>query len=427
MANGTVSVSSMNALFKETYADQVENLIPERELITKTIPFVSADKQNGNSYIQPVILSRNHGITFLGNGAGSGSPRLNDPVAAITDRAEIKGSGMVIRGLMDYQAASRAQEGGPAFVDGTSYLVESLTDSFAASIEQVHFHGGRGLGQTTAATGDLAVNQITIDLAEWAPAVWVGGEGMPVEIYSGTAPGTTLVLTTEITAVDITNRKLTLASVAGLTNTTVYQVYRKQSKGLEALGIHYILANTGTLFGIDATTRGLWRANQYAVGAVQLSFPKVAEGIAIAYGRGLEGSIDLHVNSRVFSGMIPDFLTTRDTRSGSTLYTSVRTPDEERYSHGMKALKFVINSVEVNLIANDYVKAGYAYGLAGGCWTRVGSSEMTFNLPDMQEGQYFRQLPDYASMELRSFSDQAIFCSRPAKNILFTGINAAFP
>lgn len=424
MSTGTISVSTMNALFKEVYADEVENLIPERELITKTIPFVSADKQNGNSYIQPVILSRNHGVTFLGNGAGSGSPRLNDPVAAITDRAEIKGSGMIIRGLMDYQAATRAQQGGPAFVDGTSYLVESLTDSFAAAIEQVHFYGGMGLGQGTGATAVLAVNQLQLDLAEWAPAVWVGGEGMPVELYNATTNA--LVLTTEITAVDITNRKLTFASVAGLADATAYKIYRKQSKGLEALGIHYILQATGPLFGIDSSVRGLWRSNQYAVGNIQLSFPKVAEGIAIAYGRGLEGSIDLHVNSRVFSGMIPDFLTTRDTRSNAVLYTSQKQEEMEKISHGAKALKFIINSVEVNLLANDYVKAGYAFGLAGGCWTRVGSSEMTFNLPDQEAGQYFRQLPDYASMELRAYSDQAIFCSRPAKNILFSGINAAF-
>lgn len=423
MANANVSVSTLNSLFKEVYADEVANLIPERELITKSVPFVSADKQNGNSYVQPVILSRNHGITFLGNGAGAGSPRLNDPVAAITDRAEIKGSGMVIRGLMDYQAASRAQSGGPAFVDGTSYLVESLTDSFAASIEQVHFHGGKGLGKTTAATADLNANQITIQLAEWAPAVWVGAEGMPVDIYN--SAGTSLVLSTEVTAVDITNRKLTLASVSGLSNATDYVVYRKQSKGQEAYGIHYILENTGSLFGIDAASRGLWKSNTYAVGSTALSFPKVAEGIAIAYGRGLEGQVDLHVNSRVFAGMIPDFLTSRDTRSGSALSAGrVMQDNEASLTHGTKALKFIINSVEVNLIANDYVKAGYAYGLASGTWIRVGSSEMTFNLPDMQEGQYFRQLPDYASMELRAYSDQAIFCNRPARNIMFTGIDA---
>lgn len=421
MSTSNVSVSTMNSLFKEVYADEVENLIPERELITKTIPFVSADKQNGNAYVQPVILSRNHGVTFLGNGVQS-SPRLNDPVAAVTDRAEIKGSGMIIRGLMDYQAATRAQQGGPAFVDGTSYLVESLTDSFAAAIEQVHFHGGLGLGKATAATAALGVNQVKIDLAEWAPAVWVGGEGMPIDIYL-TSSGA-LVLSTEVTAVDITNQLLTLASVAGLADATNYTIYRRQSKGLEALGIHYILQATGNLFGIDSSVRGLWRANQYPVSSTQLSFPKIAEGIAIAYGRGLEGSIDLHVNSRVFAGMIPDFLTSRDTRSNAVLYSNNRVEEAEKYSHGAKALKFIINSVEVNLIANDYVKAGYAYGMAGGCWTRVGSSEMTFNLPDQAEGQYFRQLPDYASMELRAYSDQAIFCSRPAKNILFTGIDA---
>lgn len=246
---------------------------------------------------------------------------------------------------------------------------------------------------------------------------------MPIDIY--TTAGA-LVLSTEISAVDITNYKLTLASVTGLSNGTTYNIFRKQSKGLESLGIHYILNNTSSsLFGIDPTVRGLWKANKYNVSSTALSFPKVAEGIAIAYGRGLEGALDLHVNSRVFSGMIPDFLTSRDTRSGSALSAGrVMHDNEPNFVHGSKALKFIVNSVEVNLIANDYIKAGYAMGLANGSWIRVGSSEMTFNLPDTAEGQYFRQLPDYASMELRAYSDQAIFCSRPARNILFHGIDA---
>lgn len=436
MSTSVVNVPSLNALFKEVYAEEVANLIPERELLTKGIPFVSSDKQNGGDFVVPVILSRDHGVSYLGS--NSNNLQLLPPVAANVNRASLRASAMLMRGLMDYTSASRAQKGGPAFIDGTSYLVESITDSFAAVIEQTNFYGGKGLASFTAATGPLAASQIVADIGAWAPAVWVGAEGMPIEIFSDNAglPGTVKVLITSISTVDITARTFTLASVAGLVAGTVYHIFRKGAKGLEALGIDAILSETSSLFGIDVVANGLFKANQYDAKSAPLSYSKVSEAISIAYGRGLEGTIDLHVNSRVFQSLIPDFLTAKDqlitgstgsvpagsnqgNRQGRTFTSAAEITQLE---HGTKAIRFTINSVTVNVIANDYVKIGKAFGLASGTWLRIGSSEATFDLPDVEGGNYFRQVSDMAALELRMFSDQAPICTKPARNIVFSNI-----
>ena len=56
-------------------------------------------------------------------------------------------------------------------------------------------------------------------------------------------------------------------------------------------------------------------------------------------------------------------------------------------------------------------------------WLRIGSSPITFDMPGLsQPGEYWRLKEDKAVVELRIFSDQALFSARPSANILLTGI-----
>jgi hypothetical protein len=52
---------------------------------------------------------------------------------------------------------------------------------------------------------------------------------------------------------------------------------------------------------------------------------------------------------------------------------------------------------------------------------RVGSTDMTFKQPGQGE-DYFRHLENAAAYELRLFSDQALFCSAPGKQVLINNI-----
>jgi hypothetical protein len=57
-------VGNLNGLFKEVYADKMEDLIPDGVILLNKIPFVGKDKQLGNLYHQPIILGMEHGVTF---------------------------------------------------------------------------------------------------------------------------------------------------------------------------------------------------------------------------------------------------------------------------------------------------------------------------------------------------------------------------
>lgn len=44
-SNPQATVGNLNGLFKETYADKLEQLIPEQVKLLNMIPFMSKDKQ----------------------------------------------------------------------------------------------------------------------------------------------------------------------------------------------------------------------------------------------------------------------------------------------------------------------------------------------------------------------------------------------
>jgi hypothetical protein len=89
--------------------------------------------------------------------------------------------------------------------------------------------------------------------------------------------------------------------------------------------------------------------------------------------------------------------------------------------NGSRSLKFFSQNGEIEIVPSIYCKEGYAYLLAQDEWMRVGSSDISFKRPGGSE-QMFRELENAAGFELRLYTDQAIFCSAPGRNVIVTGI-----
>jgi len=86
-----------------------------------------------------------------------------------------------------------------------------------------------------------------------------------------------------------------------------------------------------------------------------------------------------------------------------------------------KSIQFHSQNGEIEIEPSIYVKEGYAYLLSLEDWYRVGSTDMTFKRPGQGE-EFFRDLENSAAYELRLFSDQALFCCSPGKNVIVTAI-----
>jgi hypothetical protein len=404
------TVGNLNGMFKEVYADKLHELIPEGLKLVNMIKFIGKEKQGGNLFHQPVILGMEHGVTFASS--DDDAFNLNPAVAGVIKDAQVRGNPMVMRSLLGYVAASRAANGKNAFMDATKYLVANMLRSMSKKLEIHLLYGQKGYGSVAA--GGVSGSAVTIATAEWAPGIWAGAEGMPIEILD--AAGTTSRGEFTIASVNMETRVITLnasAATAGVVATD--NVYHKGAFGNEFAGIHKILENTSTLFNINAATYNLWKGNSYSV-AGALSFQKLSKGVTRAVEKGLDTKLVVMVNPRGWADLLQDLAALRRI-DGS--YSSAQ------LENGAKSIKFFSQNGDLEIVPSIYVKEGYAYGLCVEEWMRVGSSDITFKRPGQGE-EFFRDLENAAAYELRLYTDQAVFCMSPGKNVLYTGIvNAA--
>jgi hypothetical protein len=397
-------VGNLNGLFKEVYADKLHELIPEGLKLVNMIKFISKEKQGGNLFHQPVILGMEHGVTFAAS--DDDAFNLNPAVAGTIKDAQVRGNPMVMRSLLGYVAASRSQSSKNAFMDATKYLVANMLRSMSKKLEIHLLYGQKGYGAVSGAV----TSAVTITTAEWAPGIFAGAEGMPIEILDAT--GVTSRGEFKIVSVNMETRVITLnadAQAAGVVATDV--IYHKGAFGNEFAGIHKILENTGTLFNISASQFNLWKGNSYnAAGA--LSFQKLSKAVTRPVEKGLDTELTVLVNPRGWADLLQDLAALRQFDQS---YSAAQ------LEQGAKSLKFSSQNGDLKIVPSIYVKEGYAYGLCIEEWMRVGSSDITFKRPGQGE-EFFRDLENAAAYELRLYTDQAVFCMSPGKNVIITGI-----
>jgi len=348
-----------------------------------------------------------HGVTF----AASDEDAFNllPAIAGSIKDAQVRGNPMVMRSILGYAAASRAMKGGPAaFMEATKYLVANMLRSASKKLEIQALYGQKGygvVGTTPAST------TISIAAAEWAPGIWAGAEGMPIDIYDET--GVTLRGSFTVASVDMDARTITLTTSpvsAGVVATDV--IYHKGAFGNEFVGIHKILeTTTGVIFNINVGTYNLFKGNNYpAAGA--LSFNKLTKASARPVEKGLDTKLTYFVNPRGWADLLND-------QAALRMYDSSYSATQ--VENGAKSIKFHSQNGELEIIPSIYIKEGYAYGLALEEWMRVGSSDITFKRPGQGE-DFFRDLENSAGYEMRLYTDQAVFCMAPGKNVLISGI-----
>lgn len=398
------TVGNLNGLFKEVYADKLKELIPDGVKLLNMIKFMSKDKQPGNLYHQPVVLGLEHGITFASSEDDAFA--LQPAIAGAIKDAQVRGSPAVLRSILGYTAASRAAQGGAqAFMDATKFVVGNMLRSMVKKIEIEMLYGQMGYGVVASALS----NTVTVSTPEWAPGIWAGSENMPIEIRN--AAGTTIRGSAQITSVNMDTRVLTLSStIPGVVATDV--IWHKGAYGNEFVGIHKVLTSTGTLFNIDTSTYNLFKGNEYDAQNGALSFAKLNQSIARAVEKGLESKVTALVNPRAWANMLNDQAALRK-YDGSY--------SRNKAENGSESLVFFSQNGEIEIVPSIYVKEGYAYILYAEDWARVGSSDVTFQRPGA-DGRFFRDLENASGYELRCYTDQAIFCASPGKNVLIKNI-----
>ncbi len=345
---------------------------------------------------------------FTHAASGDGAFTLQDAIAGTMKDAQVQGSQIVLKEQIDYELISRALKGRNAFRDSVGLVIENMQKSFRKRLEASLWYGQSGIGTVAS----LATNTITITTAEFAPYIWAGSEGMLIEVFNGTTSRGTAT----ITAVDIDARTITLNSAPGGTTGGDLLFFASANSGSsvfkECVGIHKILTTTsGTLFNVNVGTYGLFKGTTYSLGSVAASFAAIRKGISKAVNKGLMEDLKIYVNPKTWDDMMTDLAALR------------RLPDSkyEKYSIGAEAIEYYAQNGKAEIVPCGFVKEGYAYGLSVDHWKRVGAVDVVFGDPMFQD-QIFFHIPTKAGVEMRAYTNQAIFSDSPAKSIAFSGI-----
>jgi hypothetical protein len=85
-------------------------------------------------------------------------------------------------------------------------------------------------------------------------------------------------------------------------------------------------------------------------------------------------------------------------------------------------------SGKLTIVPHPMVKLGHMIVVPENRLHRVGSTDLTFNMPGVADGMsdsMVLQLATQSGLEMRAFTDQAIVCDRPAEMAIATGLAPA--
>jgi hypothetical protein len=301
-----------------------------------------------------------------------------------------------------------------AFESATKLVVANMMKSFAKRIECMLFYGQKGLATLTLT--NAITTTLTIPDAEWAPGIWSGSVKMKVVVKEDAVAGNQYEAS--VLAVDLEGKVITITSITPL-NAGSHTVYHSgaieplSGNSNEFAGLHRIMTNTGPIFGISAATYDLWKSVEHSVGNVALSVEAIHRAIAKGVAKGLDSDVVCLINPGAWADLVNNI-------EGARVFDSAYSKDKQDL--GTKGLEIYSQNGKVEIRQSNMMKEGIAMILSMDELIRVGSSDITFKLPGSND-KFFRELEGNAGYELRAYSDQALFCSKPASLILLTGIN----
>lgn len=434
--------TTVAGLFKKKYAS-LEKILPKGyTFIEQIAPFETALK-NGASIDYAIELSHENGVT-LGGSAGD-LITFSDAQSGVVKQASISPCEMFLSTAIPTGVLSRAaNEGEQAFEKASKGRVKSNLNShmrfleqqclygqdtsglgrvgyFTATWQAVSFTNGTGtLGGVAFTTGvNTAAKKILINPADWATGIWMGSEGMEVRqriiggavADSGNATGkvVSLDLKNAIVEVDFTPVVATAAS-----SHCIELLGQNGASGTDFMGAKSILTKSGSLFGISNTTYNMWAGSTYALGSVKLTFARLVDILIEACNKGLDKDVDVLVSFESWADLMTEQAALRK-------YDSSYKADEA--VTGTKGIKFNNVNGDVTIRPHRFIRRGDAFVFAKGDWKRLGSTDLTMKVPGLEDGELVQKPVTTNVFTFRSYSDEALFCLRPAHSIYISGID----
>jgi hypothetical protein len=431
MALTAETTQAAAGLLKQAYADEaITKVVPASAIIQEEVDFVPDAQKEGAQFNAPVLLSLPSGFTY-----GAGFASYQAIIPSNVQYAFLTGSNINLRDGIANDLISRAMNDKNSFMTASKYVMMALQKSMRKELELNLLYGSTGLGQVTAYT-NVSTTSTTLyfSFASWAPAIWSGLENCVVNFFSaGAQQGGSFTITAvtisqstpnfggQITVTgssgDITTLQNTIGTswASGTTTPgTAVDVYMNTSFGNQMVGINGILTATGTLFGLNTASYSVWQPNTFSVGSVALSIGKVLDAGALAVARGAEDeTLDVLINPTSYANLIVEASSARR-YDGSW--------KKDTLPNGARYIEYYGPNGKMRVIAHPFVKQGEGFILPLEDAKRIGSTDITFDLPGFAGPALYLPSPTNTGVEVRVFTSQALFHSKPSHCVKLTNI-----
>jgi hypothetical protein len=452
------STQSVVDIFKKVYGD-INNLVPDTNYIASKLPF-SEGMKVGDRYVEAFVLTNEVGITLAGTGQDAFD--INPAGAGVVKQSEIIPSQSLMTSILPFSFISRGAAGGEkSFFDSTKHVMRNHIKSHSRILEELRLYGqseqllgfvsydpngtvyrgatftGDGTVTLTKADGttiaftngvNIAGKAILVRKGFFAAGLFVGLEGLAIAQVDSTgaiAGGgvwqddrTANGASGKITGVDadlgiIYVNFVPVVTAAQSGAGSLRLAMRGMDVASDLVGIHKILSNQSTLFGINAANYSLWSSSKLSCGGKRFSLHAVQVAVAQALNRSdLDAGLTFLVNPRTFASMINDEAALRK-YDGSY---------KKEAENGFESIKFYAANGVNEIVPHRMIQEGFCYGLEFANWSRSGSAEISFKVPGIDKEIIF-PAENNAGWIVRSFADQYVFCHAPARQILITDVN----
>lgn len=421
-------------LLKQAYNDEaITKVVPASSILQEEIDFVSDAQKEGAQFNAPVLLSLPSGFTY-----GAGYATYQAIIPSNVQYAFLTGSNINLRDGIANDLISRAMNDKNSFMTASKYVMMALQKSMRKELELNLLYGSTGLGQVNAYT-NLSATSTTLYFTNgsWAPAIWSGLENCVIQFYlAGVQEGATFTITSVTIAQQAPNfgGAITVTGTSGditiiqnaigttfvngsTAGGTALDVYMNTSFGNQMVGVKGILTATGTLFGLNTASYSVWQPNTFSCGSAPLSIGKVLDAGALAVARGAEDEVlDVLVNPTSYANLIVEASSARR-YDGSW--------KKDTLPNGARYIEYYGPNGKMRVIAHPFVKQGEGFILPLEDAKRIGSTDITFDLPGFAGPALYLPSPTNTGVEVRVFTSQALFMAKPSHCVYLSNITAS--
>ncbi len=442
MASLPETLASIAGDQKVVYGKTLVNTLPDGAILQKRFPLDSSGDYPlvGDYFSAFTGLQYPWGFSFLGSGTEGTATNttLNQSVAGQTKPAQVYANTTVLTDQLAYQILDRANTSGgkQAVMSALTYTGKQMAINMRNVLELEVLHGREGIG---ASAGAISTLTVTFDGATTSPGILSLLIGARVQWFQSnltsarTAFSTSNYLTVSAVSVaDPSAPTLTMVET-GTSNyaaiTTGDVMFIGGTRGVSVassatsvphyeqlgLGLQFS-ATTGTQFGIDKAAYVGWVANQNtSIGAFSPSV--LMNAAAIILGRG---------------GELGKYLAVVPTDAWSVLNSSLATNEQFIGSNGQAGSmskktgtdEIVVKhaGIEIEVVPHPFQKRGKFYMFPESILHRIGSTDMTFQVPGKPDTEYHYPVQGSALIERQCRADWQMFAEKPPCCYVGSGI-----